>query len=209
MYLVDGVEMYSSTTLQLGPAAIDVVAAPWQAPFTDSELAFQLGPGVQQSASTGGLIFLTATKYPLAVSVSLLDGETQPIEIQSAYSYVIVPVNASQLVVDAAVGGKGAPGATITISADNITIAHARTGAAGTAVFYVPQGTYDVVGNFDNVTQGASVLTVLNNSSAITLNFPGPGGQGFTYAYLLIGTAVAGLAASALVWVRVYRGKVG
>jgi len=209
MYLVDGVEMYSATTLQIYPAAIDVVAAPWLAPFTDSELAFQLGPGVQQSASAGGLIFLTASKYPLTVSVSLLDGETQSVLIQSAYSYVIVPVNASQIVVDAVTGGKAAPGASITISADNITIAHARSGTGGTAVFYVPQGSYDVVGTFDNVTEGASVLTVLNNSSAIALNFPGSGGQSFAYAYLLIGTAAAGLIASALVWAKVYRGKVG
>jgi hypothetical protein len=209
MYLEEGVEMYSATPVQVRPAVIDVVAAPWGASFTDSELAFQPGSGVQQSASAGGVIYLTATQYPLTVGVSLLKGETQAIEIPSAYSYVTLQVNSSKVVVDTLVAGAATPGASITVSVGNMTISQARSGFGGAAVFYLPQGSYDVSGTFDNVTRTAGVLAVANNSSMVALNFPGAGDQGLIYAYLLIGTGAAGLIASILVWAKVYRGRVG
>jgi hypothetical protein len=208
MYLEEGVEMYSATPVHVYPAAIDVIAAPWGASFTDSELAFQPGPDVQQSASAGGLIYLTATEYPLTVGVSLLHGETQAIEIPSAYSYVTLQVNSSKVVVDTVVAGAATAGANITVSAGNVTIGQARSGFGGAAAFYLPQGSYDVSGTFDNVTRTAGVLAVANDPSVVTLNFPGAGDQGLIYVYFLIGTGVAGLVASVLVWAKVYRGRV-
>ncbi|MDA4136942.1 MAG: hypothetical protein OK449_08135 [Thaumarchaeota archaeon] len=209
MYLEQGVEMYSASQLQVGPAAVDVIAAPWGSHFTDSELAFQLGSDVKESASAGGLIFLTATQYPLTIGLSLLSGETQAVLIPSAYSYVTLQVNSSKVVVTTVVAGAATLGTNLTVSSGNNTISQARSGFGGTAVFYLPQGSYDIGGTFDNVTRTAGVLTVLNNVSAVTLSFPGPGGQGLTYAYVLIGTGAVGLIASALVWAKVYRGRVG
>ena len=177
-YLEDGVEMYSVTTVRVQPAALAVVASKWDAPLTDSELTFHPGPGVQQSATADGTIYLTATQYPLTIGVSILKGEVQSVVIPSPYSYVTLELNASRLVVDTLVAGDATPGAAVVISTGNTTISLAKSGFGGVAEFYLPPGSYNITGTFDNMTRTAGVLAQENGSSVVTLNFAGCGGPG-------------------------------
>jgi hypothetical protein len=209
MYLEQGVEMYSMSPVQVQPAVLNVVASPWGSPLTDSQLTFRPGPDVQESASSGGVFYLTAKQYPVQVAISVLSGETRTVEIPSAYSYVTVDINSSKLVIDATSAGGGAPGASITVSSGNLTVSRGITNFGGTAVFYLPPGSYGISGSLGNTTKASTVVLSAGNSTVVVLTFPGSGGSGLTYAYLLTGTGIIGIGISAFIWVRVYRNRAG
>jgi hypothetical protein len=110
-------------------------------------------------------------------------------------------------VVDAMSAGEGTPGASITISSDNLTVGRGITNFGGTTVFYLPPGSYGVSGSLDNATRASPVLLSEGNSSIVVLTFPGSSDSALVYTYLLIGTGVLGIGISAAIWVRVYRNR--
>jgi hypothetical protein len=207
MYLSEGVEMVSETTLGLMPAVLGVVAAPWGTALTDSQLTFTPGPGVEDAASGGGTLYLVAAQYPVEVAVLGLGGQSQTVLIGRPFSETQVQINSSKVSVSTYLNGGTASGASITIlssSGDSATVAHAVSGARA-SVFYLPDGNYTVEAALGNATQESTLLSQTGRATVVTFDFVTQSGQGSLYA--LLATAAVGAAASALLWIKVYRDR--
>ncbi|MDA4112536.1 MAG: carboxypeptidase-like regulatory domain-containing protein [Thaumarchaeota archaeon] len=206
MYESEGVEMVSETSLGLMPAVLSVVATPWGTALTDSRLTFTPGPGVDEAASGGGALYLVATSYPVQVGISGLGGlSPQTVLIERPFSLTQVQVNSSKLSVSAYLDGAPVSGASITILGDGGTIAHAVSRAGSASVFYLPEGNYTVKAALGNATQVSALISQTGRASVLRFDFVTQSSQG--YLYVLLATAALGAAASALVWIKVYRDR--
>ena len=206
MYTSEGVEMVSETALGLMPAVLGVVASPWGTALTDSQLTFTPGPGVEDAASGSGTLYLVASRYPVEVAILGLGSQSQTVLIGRPFSETQVQVNSSKLSVSTYLNGGTASGASITVlsSGDNATVAHAVSGARA-SVFYLPDGNYTVEAVLGNATQESMLLSQTGRATVLTFDFVTQSGQGSLYA--LLATAAVGAAASALLWIKVYRDR--
>ncbi len=208
MYKLDGVEMFSAAAIPIEPAAIHVVASPWNENFTNPELAvIATGGAPVQGLSFGNdTIYLTAGRYPLDVSVTLSGSVVGTVDISQPFSTNDLTVGSAKVVVGTEVDGKAVSGVNVILNEGGSPIANASS-VAGEATFYVLAGNYTVTGSYENSTSTDAVDARDGVQSAIFLDFGGSGqnSTGQLLSYLLAGTALMGIAISTIVWVRAYR----
>jgi len=95
MYLEDGVEMYSVTPVQVQPAAISVIAAPWGTSFTDSAAYLPTGswrPGIRFSGGPDLPYGDPSIRWQVGISLSTGEVSDGPDTFG-----VLVPYGESQL----------------------------------------------------------------------------------------------------------------
>jgi hypothetical protein len=208
MYRVDGVEMFSTMVIPIAPATIRVLASPWNEPFTNSELAItgSVGAPVQDSTVWKDTIYLTAGQYPMEVSVTVSGSEGGTVDIAQPFSTNGLNVGSGKVVVDTEANGKPVSGANVILSEGGSQVANASS-VDGEATFYVLAGNYTVAGSYGNSTATGAVDAPDGVQSTISLTFIGSSqySTGELLSYLLVGTALVGIAISAFVWVRAYR----
>ena len=205
MYREEGIELYSTASLGVLPAALAISASPWGTTLTNAHPAVVPNTDVDGYAFVNNTIYLTARQYPLTFAVSLYGGasnNTYSIQVQRPFTDNVFSISTAKLVVTTLQDGKPLSGVAVALKYDNETLATLLS-TGGRAIFYVPAAEYAVIGSFDNSTKSGSVPSLAGGETDLTLDFGGSSNQ--TVSNLLIATGVAGVVASLGVWVRIYR----
>jgi hypothetical protein len=203
LYQQLGVGLFSVVPVTVQPAAVEIDAAQWSEPLTDSQVQVL---GASAYSVGNGTLYMLGTQYPLQVSVATPQTAPQEVEVAQPYSVTQVQVPANQVVVKTVSDGASVSGAVVTIEDANGTVA-VETSVTGETVFYVPPGDFTVTGTYLGGAE-TTALTTDGTSGAgqslqVTLQFAG--GSGETLTYLLLAALGIGVILSGAVWVTVYR----
>lgn len=205
MYKDEGIEMYSTASLGVMPAAVAVYASPWGATLTNAHPVLVPNTDVDGYAFVNNTIYLTAKQYPLTFAVSLLGGgtnNTYSIQVPQPFSVNVFNISTAKVVVTTLQNGKQLSGVAVTLKYNNETLT-TLSSRGGRAVFYVPAAKYTVDASFGNSTKSGSVSGRVGNEADVTFDFGGSSDQ--AVSSLLIATGIAGVVASLWVWTRIYR----
>jgi hypothetical protein len=205
-YQENGVEGFSVSSLVFKPAAVELLAAPWDATFNDSELSILPSSSVLSYAFVDNILFVAASHYPVDVNFTLLNYQApQQVVVPIPYTLVKAPIGSDELVVTTSVAGDGAAALTnLTVSEAGEGVAQGLTNSSGIAVFYLPAGNYSVTGDYENSTETARFLASANQLSQLALTFPAPPSL---LSSILLATGVVGIAATIAIWIAFYRGR--
>ncbi len=208
MYELDGVEMFSATTIPIAPAAIHVTASPWNETFTNPQLSVvgSVGEPVRGSSVVNSTIYLIIDQYPFEVLVGVSQSGIGTVDVSQPFSIYNLTVGSGKVVVGTEAGGKPLSNVDIILSEGGSAVASASS-VDGEATFYVLPGNYTVAGYYGNSTSNGLVDARDGVQSDITLSFAESGQQSTSIiiTYLLACTASVGAAISFIVWVRAYR----
>jgi hypothetical protein len=208
MYEEQGVDQFSSLAIPIAPASIRVVASPWNVSFTNPELgvAGSVGAAVHEVVVGNDTIYLTALQYPLQVIVSVSGSARGTVNVSQPFSAHTLDVSSAKVLVKTDADGQPVSGVSVDLSEGGVSVANGSS-VGGVATFYVLPGNYSIAGAYGNYTSTGAVAAQGGVQSSVSLAFSVPA-QSTTSSILtdvLAGTAVLGVAISAVVWVRAYR----
>jgi len=199
--------MFSVETIPYAPAAINVLASPWNEVFTNASMVVFASGGapVQSWSVVGNTIYFASLLYPIGVWFSL-SGTAVTCTISQPFSVNNVTVESAKIVVATEAGGKPVSSASVTLSENGSSIADASS-VDGEATFYVLPGNYTITGSYEGSMSNGTVNARDGVQSDITVDFAARGQQAMNqlFSYLLVFTALVGAAISVVVWVRAYR----
>jgi hypothetical protein len=206
MYTDEGVETFSSAPVGIEPAEVTVSAWPWGRPLTNAHPTVLPNSDVQGLAIVNNAIYLTASSYPLQLSVSEAGpGSDVPATVNVArpFSSTLLNVSAMKVTVTTLQGGKAVGGALVKLVYGNTTVATSSSGITGEAILYAPSGNYSVVASYGTALRNGTVSGRTGSSEDVSFDFASP--QDLTYYYLLTVTALLAMIASITVWSLVIR----
>ena len=206
MYTDEGVETFSSAPVGIQPAEVTISAWPWGRPLTNAHPTVLPNSDVQGLAIVNNAIYLTASSYPLQLSVSEAGpGSDVPatVTVTRPFSSTLLNVSAMKVTVTTLQGGKAVGGALVKLVYGNTTVATGSSGVTGESVLYVPSGNYSIVASYGTSLRNGTVSGRTGSSEDVSFDFTSP--QDLTYYYLLTVTALLAIIASITVWSLVFR----
>jgi len=207
MYRDSGIEMLSTSPVQAGPAAVEVLTSPWGSPFTHADITLVPNANVSGFIFAGGMVYITGSAFPIQLEVSLAGGglnETGSIQITAPYSIGSMSIGAAEVVVTTLRAGVPVSGAVVALKYENNTVASVSS-SGGEATFFIAPGEYDAVGSLGGVTRMVTISAQAGLRANATIELGT--NTGAMASDVLIATGGAGAIAAVCAWVIVLRRK--
>lgn len=213
LYQQLGVGLFTIAPVNVQFAAVQVVAAPWGEPLTDSQVVVS---GASQYAFSNGTIYIVGAQYPFGnqfpVQIRIATPQTpgQSLDLKLPYTVTQAQIPADKVVVRTTSDGSAVSGVVVSIG-DSVGTLAVETSANGEAVFYLPPGNFTVQGSYGGVIESTELVmheaAAAGQSLQVTLQFGS--GTGGVVDNLLVALLGVGIVLSGIVWTMAYRRRNG
>ncbi|MDE1853650.1 MAG: carboxypeptidase regulatory-like domain-containing protein [Thaumarchaeota archaeon] len=213
-YTSYGEQGFASVPLGIDIASVTFVGAPWGVKLSIYSIGASAASGVLESGSANGTLFMILDSqnanftYTAGLgNQTLFTGRVGGVR---PFTSTILSINVSKLEVTYDVGGVPYQGGAVGVADAAGTVSSASTDSAGNAVFYLPEGDYNVTASGGNSSASQSVSLAPGQALQVTLGKTQSVWWGTPLIYSLAAAAGLGVVANvALVLWRRTRPRTG
>ncbi len=203
-YDVEGVEVYTISSLQINLARVDFFGMPNKVKLSYLTYSIANNTDAQASGVYSGTIYVIAKSFPILLTVTHTFGSEalvpQSITISKAFSDTPAYINVGELSVTVLNNSRPDTGSQVKISTSQGASAASPVDSNGVASFYLPPGNYNITVSKGQVSKMGNATVDYSNQTIVDFSFTSSSVPTYLVEILAV-PLVLGLILNLLIWV--------